>query len=107
MASHLRTHMDIAQLDTASQRYRRHLEKIKLDLAPSEFIWYPYGTLDNFHILGHMLSVQNRDFLDKVGDGLIVDIGAADGDLAFFLESLGYRVHVADFPPTNCNGCRG
>lgn len=107
MASHLRTHMDIAQLDTASQRYRRHLEKIKLDLAPSEFIWYPYGTLDNFHILGHMLSVQNRDFLDKVGDGLIVDIGAADGDLAFFLESLGYRVHVADFPPTNCNGCQG
>ncbi|MDR3388647.1 MAG: hypothetical protein P4L92_16495 [Rudaea sp.] len=99
--------MDIAQLDSASQRYRRQLEKVKRDLAPAEFGWYPYGTLDNFHILNQLLTGENRDFLGRIGDGPVVDIGAADGDAAFFLESLGCRVHVADFPPTNFNGCRG
>ncbi|HSC10918.1 MAG TPA: methyltransferase domain-containing protein [Rhodanobacteraceae bacterium] len=99
--------MDIALLDMQSQRYRRELEKKKQALAPTEFGWYPYGTLNNFHLLSQLLTGDNRDFLSRVGDGLIVDIGAADGDLAFFLESLGYRAHIADFAPTNFNGCRG
>ena len=79
----------------------------KQGLAPRDFGWYPYGTLDNFYILTKLLTGANRSFLDSVGDGLIVDIGAADGDVAFFLESHGYRVHVVDYPPTNFNGCRG
>jgi len=80
--------MDIALLDMNSQRFRRELDRKKADLAPSDFGWYPYGTLNNFHILSQLLTGENRNFLERVGDGLIVDIGAADGDLAFFLESL-------------------
>ncbi len=99
--------MDIAELDKLSQSYKKDLERKKEGLSPSEFAWYPYGTLDNFHILNRLLTGENRSFLDHVGDGPIADIGAADGDIAFFLESLGYRVHIADFPPTNLNGCRG
>jgi hypothetical protein len=99
--------MDIALLDMNSQRFRRELDKKKDALAPTEFGWYPYGTLNNFHLLSQLLTGDNRSFLDRVGDGLIVDIGAADGDVAFFLESLGFRTHVADFPPTNFNSCRG
>jgi len=99
--------MDIALVDMQSQRYRRELEKKKRALAPSEFGWYPYGTLNIFHVLSDLLTGDNRDFLSRVGDGLIVDIGAADGDLAFFLESLGYRAHIADFAPTNFNNCKG
>jgi tRNA (mo5U34)-methyltransferase len=99
--------MDIALLDVESQRFRRDLEKKKKELAPADFGWYPYGTLNNFHILSQLLTGDNRTFLSRVGNGLIVDIGAADGDVAFFLESLGYKTHVADFPPTNFNGCRG
>jgi hypothetical protein len=99
--------MDIALLDVESQRFRRELDKQKEELAPADFGWYPYGTLNNFHLLSHLLTGDNRTFLSRIGDGLIVDIGAADGDVAFFLESLGYRTHVADFPPTNFNGCRG
>lgn len=99
--------MDAASLDTSSQRFRQALDKRKEQLAPADFGWYPYGTLDNFHILNQLLTGENRNFLDRVRDGLIVDIGAADGDIAFFLESLGHHVHVADFPPTNFNGCRG
>lgn len=99
--------MDIAELDLRAQRYRRELEKKKKELNPVDFGWYPYGTLNNFHLLSQLLTDENRSFIDRVGDGLIVDIGAADGDTAFFLESLGYRVHMADYPPTNFNGCRG
>ena len=99
--------MDIALVDMESQRFRRALVKKKRALAPSEFGWYPYGTLNIFHVLSDLLTGDNRDFLSRVGDGLIVDIGAADGDLAFFLESLGYRAHIADFAPTNFNNCRG
>ena len=99
--------MDAAFLERQARLYRPRLDKVKMDLAPAEFGWYPYGTLDNFHILSRLLTGDNRAFLDRVGKGLIVDIGAADGDLAFFLESLGYDVHVADFPQTNFNGCRG
>jgi hypothetical protein len=99
--------MDIASLDTQAQRYGRELEEKKKALAPTGFGWYPYGTLSNFYLLNKLLTNENRDFLDRIGDGLVVDIGAADGDLAFFLESLGYRMHVADYPPTNFNGCRG
>ena len=99
--------MDIAVIDMNAQRFRRELDKKKKDLSPPDFGWYPYGTLNNFHILTQLLTGENRNFLNLVGDGLIVDIGAADGDVAFFLESLGHRVHVADFPPTNFNGCRG
>jgi hypothetical protein len=99
--------MDATSLDTNSQRFAQALNQRKAQLAPVDFGWYPYGTLDNFHILNQLLTGDNRRFLERVGTGPIIDIGAADGDTAFFLESLGYDVHVADFPPTNFNGCRG
>ena len=37
----------------------------------------------------------------------LADVGTADGDFAFFLESLGNTCHVYDNPPTNMNGLRG
>ncbi len=73
----------------------------------ADFPWYPYGTLDNFHVLSQFLTEARRDFLQFAGNGPILDIGAADGELAFFMESLGLDVHVVDYPPTNYNGCRG
>ena len=99
--------MDAAELEQRAQVFSRQLQQIKNDLAPAEFGWYPYGTLDNFHILNRLLTGANRRFLDGIGEGLVADIGAADGDVAFFLESLGHRVHVVDYAPTNFNGCRG
>ena len=99
--------MDAAALEQRAQAFSQQLQQTKNALAPAEFGWYPYGTLDNFHILNRLLTGAHRHFLDEVRDGLIVDIGAADGDMAFFLESLGHRVHVVDYGPTNFNGCRG
>ncbi|HTW66967.1 MAG TPA: class I SAM-dependent methyltransferase [Bryobacteraceae bacterium] len=40
------------------------------------------------------------------GDRLL-DIGAGDGDLAFFFESLGYDVTCVDYAPSNQNNLQG
>lgn len=99
--------MDIDDIAQRALAYRGELQAAKTRIAPSAFGWYPYGTLDNFHILTLLLKDERRDLLALVGDAPIVDIGAADGDTAFFMESLGCRADVVDYAPTNFNGCRG
>ena len=100
--------MNIAELADRSMDFLRTLDERKQALAPTEFGWYPYGTMHNFPILNQLLTGNNRDFLkDTAQSGPIADIGAADGDTAFFLESLGYRMHAIDYAPTNYNSCRG
>ena len=39
--------------------------------------------------------------------GRIADIGAGDGDLAFFLEKMGFSVEIIDNEYTNFNGLEG
>lgn len=99
--------MDIADIAARSQEFLNAFDEKKKALAPDGFDWYPYGTMHNFPILDRLLSGAHRHPLPRTKDGLIADIGAADGDSAFFLESLGYRVHAIDYPPTNFNSCRG
>lgn len=99
--------MDIAELHQRSVAFGAALDAVKQQPPPPDFGWYPYGTLHNFGLLNSLLTGTHRNFIEDVGSGLIVDVGAADGDTAFFMESLGYTAHVADFPPTNFNSCRG
>lgn len=99
--------MDIAEMARSAVKFNKELTATKESLAPSEFGWYPYGTLSNFDHLERLLSGRNRNLLDLVGDAPVADIGAADGDSAFFFESLGLHAHVVDYAPTNFNGCRG
>jgi SAM-dependent methyltransferase len=99
--------MDIKDIAERASAYRIELDALKQRLAPSDFTWYPYGTLDNFHVLQTLLSGANRNLLELAGAAPIVDIGAADGDTAFFMETLGCHADVVDYPPTNYNGCRG
>jgi hypothetical protein len=87
--------------------WRPQLEAVKQRVAPTEFGWYPYGTLDNFPLLNTLLHNANRDLIALAGGAPIVDIGAADGETAFFMETLGLRADVVDYPPTNFNSCRG
>lgn len=90
-----------------ARAFSLELEEIKQRLAPSEFTWYPYGTLNNFTILKSLLGAKYGNLIELANDAPIADIGAADGDTAFFMESLGCRADTVDFPPTNFNGCRG
>lgn len=99
--------MDIDDIAIEARAFQRELDALKERLAPGDFGWYPYGTLANFHILRSLLTGEHRRLLELAGGAGVVDIGAADGDTAFFMERLGLRADVVDYAPTNFNGCRG
>lgn len=98
--------MDIAEVCERAVRFKPVLDKRKAEVT-GDFGWYPYDTFGNFGALDRLLSGPNRDLLALIDGGPAVDIGAADGDLAFFVESLGVPMHVVDYPPTNFNRCQG
>jgi tRNA (mo5U34)-methyltransferase len=99
--------IDIGALKKEAKEFQRTLDTKKEKLAPIEFSWYPYNTLNNFEILDLLLTGKNRFLLELIGEKPLVDIGCADGDLAFFFESLSYRVRAIDYAPTNFNHLQG
>ena len=97
--------MDIAGLVTEARRFAERVRATKQALGDPGFEWYPYDTLSAFGHLEKLLTGPNRSLLD--GRGRVLDMGSQDGELAFFLESLGYQVVAADHPAYNHNGMRG
>jgi len=88
--------------------FQATLVERKRQIEPAPAFWYPYGTMANFEHLERLLHGENRKLLALAGGKPVADIGAADGDLAFFLEQQhGLAVHVIDNAPTNFNGMRG
>jgi tRNA (mo5U34)-methyltransferase len=97
--------VDIAALVTEARRFGERLRVAKASLGDPGFEWYPYDTLSALGHLEKLLTGENRAFL--TGSGCVLDMGSQDGELAFFLESLGYEVIAADHPAYNHNGMRG
>ena len=99
--------MDIDDFTTSLDEQARRLASARTQIGDS-IPWYPYSILGNVFHIDAMLSAENRD-LDKLAQGLpVADIGAADGDLAFALESVaGWQVDIVDTAATNMNGLRG
>jgi hypothetical protein len=98
---------DVGTLLSKAPSFRGKLNELKARLAPKDFAWYPYDSLSNFEHLDALLTGENRLLLEGIGDEPVADICCADGDLAFFLESAGCRVHAFDWPVTSHNGMRG
>jgi tRNA (mo5U34)-methyltransferase len=86
----------------------QRLWEIKLAHRPKSF-WYPYSTLCSIALLERLSADAGLSLLEVCRGqyGKIADIGAADGDLAFFLEKQGLSVHVIDNETTNFNGFQG
>lgn len=87
--------------------FRQRLDAAKRRIAPTDFEWYPYDSLSNLHTLDRLLTGPNRSLPELASGKPILDIGCADGDLAFFLASLGHQVLAVDNPITNFNSMRG
>jgi len=75
-------------------------EKLNIIKSNHNVNWYPYGILYNFH---NLKSIFNEYPLDTLTESNILDCGAADGDLGFFLESLGFDVQCVENRTTNFN----
>jgi 2-polyprenyl-3-methyl-5-hydroxy-6-metoxy-1,4-benzoquinol methylase len=86
----------------------QQLWKTKLAHRAKSF-WYPYATLRNIPVLERLLSGIGLSLLELCRGkyGRVADIGAADGDLAFFLEELGFSVDMIDNEYTNFNELNG
>jgi len=98
--------LDIGSLLRESKAFATKLSKIKKD-NPIEGGWYGYDILSNLVHLDRLLSGENRSLFGRLGNKAVADIGCADGDLGFFLETLGYEIDVVDWPGPNWNGLRG
>src|SRR4029077_11450842 len=86
----------------------RTLWTAKLAQRPKSF-WYPYPTLRNLKPIEQLLIGNGLNLLDlcRGPHGKIADIGAADGDIAFFLEKKGFSVDAIDLESTNFNRMEG
>ena len=98
--------MDFEEVMARAVTYREMLASVKREL-PDPSLWYPYDIMANFVHLNAVLTGEYRALIGNSEGESIADIGGADGDLAFFLESLGYQVDFVDHAPTNANGLRG
>jgi tRNA (mo5U34)-methyltransferase len=100
--------MHIEELQRDSRAFERLIAARKAECGPPGFPWYPYGTLSNFAHLNRLLSGANRALVPLDAGRPVADVGGADGDLAFFLESKGLAsVDLVDYAPTNYNSLRG
>lgn len=75
--------------------------------TPKQGPWYPYNSVSNVWNLDKTLTGGNRRIFDGLAGKKIADIGAADGDFGFFLETLGAEVELIDNPHTSINNFTG
>ena len=82
--------MDIAEALSRRPDFEEGFNKIKSRVKPEVTPgWYPYSTLSSLDHLDTLLHGENRMILRVLRNEPVLDLGAGDGTLAFFLESLG------------------
>lgn len=106
--------LEISAMAAAALRYdavmtetRERLDREATARGQAPVSWYQYGSLSNFQHLQNLLGSVDPMFFANLKAKRIADVGAADGDVAFFLETLGFEVDVVDNAPTNHNGLTG
>jgi SAM-dependent methyltransferase len=98
---------DIDWIARSAAEYQIHLDGIKSTVQPRDFNWYPYDSIGSLFTFSEVLTGDSRYLLELLDSGPVLDLGCADGELSFFLESLGCEVHAIDRPITNYNRMNG
>lgn len=99
--------LDFSEFLTRAWEFKVHLNAVKSRLQPRTFDWYPYDSLSLHPTLQWVLRQAPASLFDPLSQSPVADIGCADGEMAFLLESLGYQVDAIDHPTTNYNGMAG
>lgn len=103
-----RTGQTLSPLLEATRRFHLELREVKRGLKPAGFHWYPYSTATAFDFIDGFFDGEPEKLAGLASGMPVLDIGCADGDLAFFLERLGVgAVTAIDRPATNFNGMKG
>lgn len=91
----------------SAKKFSKRIDKLKRKNSSGDFTWYGYDSMSNFSHLHRLLEEDLQGVFFRNRDLPMLDIGAADGDVAYFLDSLGFEVDIFDNPPTNWNGMQG
>lgn len=95
------------ELLSRAAEWKKQLESAKSEPPAPGKTWYAYDILSNLWHLENLIQQLPEDTLELFRGGHVADIGAADGDLSFFLEHLGLSADLIDWPATNWNGLDG
>ena len=98
---------EISEIVERAAEFSDRLAELKAGLSAPAIAWYPYDSLGSICELDKLLTGEWRWPLDLAGDDPILDLCCADGDMSFFLESLGCRVTAVDLASTNYNRMAG
>src|SRR5580704_6962777 len=99
--------MASSSLDQLAAQFHDHLKTIKDRTRPEIGDWYPWRSLSAVQMLDREMRVSTEELTRMIGGAPVLDVGCGDGDVAFFLESLGARVDAVDNRSTNCNCMEG
>ena len=99
--------LEIRDLAARALVFEARLRQLRSQLPTPDPGWYPWDSFGNLSMLDRLLTGRHRYLQPLIGDLPMLDLGAGDGDLAFFFESLGCRVCAIDNPPTNYNRMAG
>lgn len=73
-----------------------------------EISWYPFQTQVKVELLSLLTDYFDENQVDCIGSQpSVLDVGTADGDLAFLFEMAGCHVSAIDNAPSNFNDCKG
>ena len=97
-------HQSTSPLTDRVPRFQSRIDGIRRSLDPTPFTWYPHNILANINFVETLLAEARVSLADLTGNRPVLDIGCADGDLAFFLEEQGCAATAVDYPSTNANG---
>ncbi len=99
--------LDLSAFLESARRFSRKLAELKRVHPLEEYGWYPYDSLTAVSILGQLLEHDFPLLSPLLFSEPVLDIGCADGDLAFFFESLGATVDAIDYSEMNFNQLAG
>jgi tRNA (mo5U34)-methyltransferase len=88
-------------------RFKKTFESAKTQASSTDFVWYPYDSFSSLFCLERLLSSAHLSLDAVIGTDPVLDLGAGDGALSFFLESLGHKVHAFDNSNANINRMQG
>jgi tRNA (mo5U34)-methyltransferase len=97
----------MSSLVEQARQFKVSLDETRKRAAPANFEWYPYDSLSNVQHLETLIGAAHGYVMQSAREEGVLDLGCGDGDLAFFLESLGYNITCVDHPVSNQNRMQG
>lgn len=100
--------MKKSTLWSLATEFDKHLKSVKKENPLGQgLVWYPWDSLAAMDFLDKFLGGDVEELQRMMGGDPVLDIGCGDGDVGYFLESLGAQVDAVDYAPTNYNALFG